>query len=88
MPLFYLRGGRARRQVGGGWLVVCCMGILLSAFRRDVLKRKPKICSVAIEIKERSVYNDSEHLCRCASCSFLNHLAIYLMQIFTKSRGI
>jgi len=40
MPLFYLRGGRARRQVCGGWLAVWFIDFILSAFRRVLLKQQ------------------------------------------------
>ena len=40
MPLFYLRGGRARRQVCGGWLAVWFIDFILSAFRRVFLKQQ------------------------------------------------
>ena len=46
MPLFYLRGGRARRQVGCGWFAVWCIGILLSAFRRVFLKQRNKLLCI------------------------------------------
>ena len=46
MPLFYLRGGRARRQVGCGWFVIWRIGILLSAFRRVFLTQQNKLLCI------------------------------------------
>lgn len=46
MPLFYLWGGRARRQVGCGWFAVWFIGILLSAFRRVFLKQRNKLLCI------------------------------------------
>ena len=47
MPLFYLWGIRARRQVGCDWLAVWCIGILLSALRRVFLKQQNKLLCIA-----------------------------------------
>ncbi len=89
MPLFYLRSGRARCQVDCGLSLACIMDVLLSAFRREYLNWHQKICSDAIEIRERSVYNDSEHLCGTVPFPvYSSASSTYLMQIFVKNRGI
>ena len=89
MAPFYLWGGRARCQADCGLSLACIMDVLLSAFRREYLNRHQKICSDAIEIKERSVYNDREHLYGTVPFPvYSSASSTYLMQIFIKNSGI